>query len=650
MLFRSEEYQTKLQAILDYIPMIVYIKDLNGRYILVNKEFKKVFDQSDETIIGKTSLQLHSDSVAAKKLEMVDEEVRGKLQPVEIEDIIETSEGPQHMLVTKFPLFDKNNNLFATSGVDKNITEMVRYRQELINARSRAEQAEKLQEEFLANMSHEIRTPMNGIVGMSNLLEDTNLSEEQREYVQLIKQSSDTLLMLINDILDLSKIKAGRMSIEQIDFNLEETVDRVLSQFRLKAADKGLALTKIVDQNIPTYVKGDQHKLIQILNNLISNAVKFTDQGQVRVEIRVIDKSNEKITFEFLVVDTGIGIAKENLDYVFESFVQAGNDMMRRFGGTGLGLSITKRLLELQGGMINVTSTLGKGTSFRFEISYSPGNNSSINANTIPNGTNLKYPLLNGKRILLVEDNTVNQKVTVKMLTKVGVKTEVANNGRESIELLEKNKYDAIIMDLQMPEMNGFQATTYIRSKLNLNTPIIAMTASALRNEREKCLEIGMNAYMTKPFIPQELFELIGVLTEENSISSVKEAEREKPVLSEKPYQLSYLQELEDDDYMIEVLQIFLKSTPEALGAMKQQYLQENWDGVYKHAHKLKSSLGILQMTALAERITEIEILARERTYAERIPLLVKQAIDQYNLISPLLEAELNQIIILRSN
>lgn len=644
------EYQARLQAILDYIPMIVYIKDLNGHYILVNKEFKKVFGQTDETIIGKTSIQIHSDSISAHKLELADLKVKENLLPVEMEDILETVEGPQHMLVTKFPLFDKNNKLFAISGVDKNISEMVRNRQELINARLRAEQAEKLQEEFLANMSHEIRTPMNGIIGMSNLLEDTNLSEEQREYVQLIKQSSDTLLMLINDILDLSKIKAGRMNVEEIDFNVLETVDGVLSQFRPKTAEKGIDLIKIIDITTPTYVIGDQHKLIQILNNLISNAVKFTDKGEVRLELRIKESKNDTITFEFQVTDTGIGIAAENIDYVFESFAQAGNDMMRRFGGTGLGLAITKRLLELQGGNIVVVSTIGQGTSFRFEISYRKGKIEVKELKKATHGSNLHYPLLSGKRILLVEDNAVNQKVTVRMLTKSNIITHIANNGKEAIDLLDKNHYDLVIMDLQMPEMNGFQATTYIRTKLNLKIPIIAMTASALRNEKEKCLEIGMNAYMTKPFIPQELFEQIILLTENNAITLTPGEENKVLLQIEKPYNLSYLEEMEDDNYMIEVLELFLKSTPDALCSMKQQYLYENWDEVYNSAHKLKSSLGILQMNDLLGRITEIETLAREKTFAERIPVLVRRAIEEYNLISPMLEADLSNLLKSRSN
>jgi CheY-like chemotaxis protein/HPt (histidine-containing phosphotransfer) domain-containing protein len=521
---------------------------------------------------------------------------------------------------------------------------MVHNRQQLIDARLRAEMAEKLQEEFLANMSHEIRTPMNGIIGMTNLLDHTELNSDQKEFVQLIRQSSDTLLMLINDILDLSKIKAGRMNIELIDFSLIDTVDRVLSPFKLKAAEKGIRIQKFIDPKLPEYLEGDQHKLIQILNNLVSNAVKFTESGSVDVYVNLINDGDQTVVLELKVEDTGIGIAPDYIDYIFESFAQAGSDMVRRFGGTGLGLAITKRLVELQGGTISVKSIPGKGSCFSFTIEYGlgvkPGPNlaeaSGVNGNWAK--------VLIGKRVLLVEDNEINQKVTLRMLENQKMVVDVADNGKEGVLKLEKGAYDVIIMDLQMPVMDGFQTTTYIRNKLNLRTPIIAMTASALRNEHEKCLNLGMNVYMTKPFVPEELFRQLQRLLGNSNVNPEWNNTEEKVEVQEKFYDLSYLQELEDDEYMAEVLQIFLNTTPESLQIIKEQYVRENWEEVYRQAHKLKSSLGILQMNSLLKNISEIELLAKEQVHKEKVPELVKQSIEMYQLIRPMLEADLNGI------
>ncbi|NTS40594.1 PAS domain S-box protein [Flavisolibacter sp. BT320] len=637
---KQEESQEQLQAILDNMPMIIYLKDLEGRFMMLNRQFHQTFGTTDEMVVGKKEIgNVHKTPGGSARFAEVDEQVKRTGKPVELEDVLLTTQGERNMLVVKFPLYDKNNELFAISAVGKDITEVIRYQRQLIGAKKRAEKAERLQEEFLANMSHEIRTPMNGIIGMTNLLETTSLNYEQRDYLHLIKESSGILLALINDILDLSKIKSGRMSVEKTPYNLQQTIDSVLAPFKVKAKEKGIAIHRIFEE-VPQHITGDQHKLQQVLNNLLSNAVKFTENGAVTL-FATTEKREEELYLVCTVTDTGIGIGADKLDSVFESFVQAGSDMVRRFGGTGLGLSITKRLIELQGGKITVSSTYGEGTSFYFELPLTLSE-MVTNEPQVPQleQAQLSASLLAGKKILLIEDNIVNQKVTYLMLHKAGMEVHIANHGKEAVAFLEKETYDLIITDLQMPEMDGFQTAAYIRKKMQINIPIIAMTASALRNEKDRCMELGMNEYLTKPFAPATLFFHLKrfLLKEESSTSPVAETEESK---TSGLYNLSFLEEMDDAEYASEVLDLFLTLTPTALDEIKDLTFREEWKEVFRKAHSLKSGLGILQMQPMLETITQIEANAKAQENTDAIESLLQQAFQQYELVKPMLEAEL---------
>jgi len=445
---------------------------------------------------------------------------------------------------------------------------------------------------------------------------------------------------LINDILDISKIKAGRMVVEEIDFSIADAIEQVMAPLQVRANDKGVSLKKQLDEQLPKFVWGDQHKLIQVLNNLLSNAVKFTEKGSIELEVKIKERTNYTVSIQFLVKDTGIGISENKLDSIFESFVQAGSDMVRRFGGTGLGLAISKRLVELQGGHINVTSKEGAGSTFSFEINYAQSDRKiSVKEESRELNGEEKCSLAE-KRILVVEDNEVNQKVIKTILEKYGLQISLANNGKEAIQMLqEKPVYDLIIMDLQMPEMDGFQATTFIRNKLKITIPIIAMTASALRNEKKKCLELGMNQYLTKPFAPSEIIKHLNVLLQTDDVAN--EVSTSSKEHSNKAYSLDYLYEMDDVDYMKEVLVVFLETTPLLMEEMKMDALYENWEDVHKKAHKLKSSLGILQVGKMLNDTTLIEDLAKQKIELDTIPVLIQSLFDQFNLIQPMLLAEI---------
>lgn len=639
---KQEEYHFRMQAILDHLPMIVYLKDLDGRYLMVNRHFKEALKVTDDIILGKTALDISGQSTVGNQL-VADEKVKQTLSPVELEDIITTTAGERHMLVTKFPLFDKQGKLFAVCGVDKDITEMVRNRNELVQARLRAESAEKLQEEFLANMSHEIRTPMNGIIGMTHVLSDMGLTQAQQECLKIVRQSSDSLLVLINDILDLSKIKAGRMVIDTVDFSVQEVIDQVVAPMHLRIAEKGLRLNLIIDKQLPPFVKGDQQKLLQVLNNLLSNAVKFTEVGSITLDVKVNAGNSDTAELEFSIIDTGIGIAADKVDSVFESFVQAGNDMVRRFGGTGLGLAITRRLLEMQGGMISVESVEGKGSRFSFRIPYGQSERTTENV-TPATVQGLTFQTVPGRKVLIVEDNEINQKVIATILIKAGYEVVVANNGRLAVEVLQRGLVcDLIIMDLQMPEMDGFQATAFIRNKLQLPTPIIAMTASALRNEKQKCLELGMNAYFPKPFAPSDILREISCLlqvTDDLKMATVTSTEKPNPL-----YNLAYLLEIDDRNFVKDILVQFLENTPRVLEEMKSDAMHENWERVHAKAHKLKSSLGILQVHKMLEGTAAIESAAKEKQDLDIVPNRIQSLMEQFYLMQPMLRAEIAEAV-----
>lgn len=636
-----EETQFRLQSILDNTPLIIFIKDLEGRYLLANKSYREAFNFSKEQIIGKTDFELVDEKDAMRYSE-IDEYIKREQKNVEIEETVEQDGIKKNLLIVKFPLFDKENNIYGIGGIASDITERFLYGMHLIEAKSKAEMAEQLQEQFLANMSHEIRTPMNGIIGMTDILLTTALNEEQKDFVGVIKKSSDSLLVLMNDILDLSKIKAGKLRIEQIDFRLRETLEHTINTFRALIKEKGLTLRVSVDLDVPDSLTGDPHRLNQILNNLLSNAIKFTSAGEINVEIGSSKKEDRQIEISFSVTDSGIGIQQEKLDYIFESFSQAESGTSRKFGGSGLGLSITKKLVELQNGTIEVTSEPGIGTTFTFAITY------LIAENTVEKLYSGKQETFNqdglaGKRVLVVEDNEANQKVIFHILQKAGIETDLADNGKIAIQLLEQGfSYDLIIMDLQMPEMDGFETTVYIRQNLKLTIPIIAMTASALRNEKIKCMNLGMNEYLNKPFVPADLFRQLRrfLLKKE-----VKEIATDPTAFvypdSRKLYSLNHLIELDDIDCLCEVLHLFVDSTPVAMSEINQSIIEEDWDQVYKKCHKLKSSIGILQMARLLSLISKIECDAKERKNLEQIPVNFEKAKTLFEIINPMIKTEL---------
>ena len=402
--------------------------------------------------------------------------------------------------------------IFILIKINTDISRRKKVQEQLEMAIREAEEAKQMQEQFLANMSHEIRTPMNGIKGMTDLLLSTPLSTKQHELAEVIKRSVNNLLVIVGDILDFSKIKAGKLNIEKITFSISDILKNATAIFEHRMKKKRLEIFTSIDPNIPQWLIGDPHRLNQVLINLLGNAIKFTDQGHIQIDVSLGQQTATGVILIFTVKDTGIGITEASLPHIFDSFAQGSRDTSRLYGGTGLGLTICKQLIQLQGGDISVTSAIGKGASFEFHMPYGISENAASDRNTAE--TTQDYSkLLAGKRFLVAEDNEINQKLIDYVLRKAGGTVEMFNNGADAIRYLKQDQvFDLIIMDIQMPEMDGYATTRYIRNDLKLQTPIIAMTATAMKGEQLQCIESGMNEYMTKPFEFTELYKRIGTL------------------------------------------------------------------------------------------------------------------------------------------
>ncbi|KAB3527130.1 histidine kinase N-terminal 7TM domain-containing protein [Alkaliphilus serpentinus] len=391
------------------------------------------------------------------------------------------------------------------------VTDKKLYQEELEKERTAAETANVAKSHFLANISHEIRTPLNGIMGFTEILAGTNLNQEQTEYLKEIKNASHTLYHLVNEVLDFSKIEAGKMELEKIDFSLSELVLSAVSLVKHDVKKKGVHLSSNIEVGICDNVKGDFIRLKQVLNNLVGNAVKFTEKGEVHLAVIKLQENDKDISLRFEVADTGVGISADAQKKLFEVFTQADNSTTRKYGGTGLGLSIAKRIIELMGGKIFVESEEGKGSRFSFEVELERSQKDTIATRESVDCIEEEIAAAANRRILLVEDIESNRKLASIILNRLGYTCDIAVNGKEAVEACSQRKFDLILMDCQMPVMDGYSATGCIRSQasLNNNTPIVAMTANALVGDREKCLAVGMDDFITKPINKDQLKSVI---------------------------------------------------------------------------------------------------------------------------------------------
>jgi PAS domain S-box-containing protein len=464
-----------------------------------------------------------------------------------------------------------------------------------INAESAtliAENAVKAKQQFLSNMSHEIRTPMNAIIGFTKVVLKTNLTAKQKEYLSAIKISGDALIVLINDILDLAKVDAGKMTFEKTPFKMASSISAMLHLFETKIQEKNLNLIKEYDNTIPEVLIGDPVRLHQVILNLVSNAVKFTTKGKITVSVNLIAQNEETVTIEFAVSDTGIGIAENKIKNIFDDFQQATSGTSRLYGGTGLGLAIVKQLVEPQGGSISVQSKLHEGSTFSFILSFQK-TKAKAEIETEITEWNDEVKNIN---VLVVEDIALNQLLMKTLLDDFGFELDIAGNGKIAIEKLKEKSYDIILMDLQMPEMNGFEATEYIRKTMKSNIPIIALTADVTTVDQEKCRSVGMNDYIAKPVDERILYSKIISLVKKPEKTEIKKNIEEVKIENLKFTDLSYLlhRTKSNNELMMEMIALYLEQTPSLIRVMQQSLIDEDWHLLQTAIHKMIPSFSIM--------------------------------------------------------
>jgi PAS domain S-box-containing protein len=512
---KQNKQLTQLSLVAKHSNSAVVITDNQGKIEYVNKAFEKLTHYTFQEVFGRRPGDLlQGPDTDPQHVQNISNALRNHLSTTQ-EILNYTKEGNPYWVSSSIsPVFD-DHGLRNFIAVQYDVTEQKAKEQELRDSKDEAQTSAKLKEQFLSNMSHEIRTPMNGVIGIANiLLDDTTLSDKQREYINHIHYSASNLLTVINDILDFSKINSEKLTFEAVNFDLHQVFNALHNTIGFRAKEKGVAFELEIDPKMPKFVCGDPGRLNQILLNVVGNAIKFTELGSVTVDAKINMYTADGPQITVAVKDTGVGISKEKLDTVFEEFQQENSYVSRKFGGSGLGLTISKQLVEMYGGSIHLDSVEGEGTTVTFTIQLAnpiveiSEKQHQIHRNRIEH---VDHPNSNGERVLLVEDNIMNQIVAQSPIEKAGYELEVANNGLEALEKIKSHDFDLILMDVQMPVMNGLEATIKIR-ELKPDIPIIAMTASVMQHDLDRCFAVGMNESISKPINTKEMLSKISSL------------------------------------------------------------------------------------------------------------------------------------------
>ena len=506
--------------------------------------------------------------------------------------------------------------------VSREINQRVLAEEHLVKAKEEAEAASHAKGSFLANMSHEIRTPLNAVIGMTELTLGTELTEEQQEYLDTVRTSSESLLRLLNDILDFSKIEAGQLEMTEVDFDLQTTLDNVEHTLAMRAQEAGLELTCSIKPDVRTSLVGDPMRLGQIIVNLAANAIKFTKEGQVNVLVETEKEEDSSALLHFSVSDTGVGISPDQIETIFESFKQADDSTTREYGGTGLGLTISKQLVEMMGGRIWVESELGKGSTFHFTARFQLSDGEAIEVLHTKDFPVQKAP--KQLSILLVEDNPVNQKVAATMLNKRGHSPVIASNGKEALGVLDRESVDLILMDVQMPEMDGFEATKLIREREKGNgehIPIVAMTAHALTGDRERCLSAGMDSYISKPIRAEQLFTIIQDLVNRPQEKKKENtpASQDRARLAEDVFDLSMVMKSLDGDMALfeELANLFSSVAADNIAKLREGVAKGDPSAVEEATHTLRGSVGNFGAKRTLDAVHRLELIGKNGTWAE---------------------------------
>ncbi len=636
--------------------------DNNDYIVSVNDIFCHISGYHQNELIGRKSVEILRSKVNENMIEKKNKlKEHGMIEVVQM-PILDKFGDEHWWLMSDAPNYDEAGNLIGSIGIHMDISEQKQMERELEQSKKRAEDSSRAKETFLANMSHEIRTPMTGILGMANLLGKTTLDEQQRKFTKMITESTNNLLTIVNEVLDIEKIASGKLELEYIPFKLEEKVFTTLQSFQFKAEEKNINLLLNSSLEDDLVVVGDPYRLGQILNNLLGNALKFTHEGEITMNMNYRTAPDAKrLVIEFQVRDTGIGVKQEKLQDIFTPFTQASTDTTRKYGGTGLGLTICKNLVEMQGGSIYVASKIGEGTTFTFFVPYEKGDVSML-AGESKEIVNFKD--LDGVKILVAEDVELNQFLIKHILEAWGCEVTLVANGREAVEKVKTQPFDVILMDIQMPEMDGITATKIIRTlyivdksvitkkirTLNAKDksaiPIIALTANALKGDGERYLDIGMNGYVTKPYTEEKLFQVISQVVQRN-MTAVPKAELEAdappvvvaapapPPVAEKYYDLSFVDTISkgDKEFARKIIVIFQETMPALLDELVKGAADEQAEVVARTAHKMKSNIDLLGINTLKEVIRKLEaieaVTADAHAWADKVNVILREVFVQ---------------------
>jgi PAS domain S-box-containing protein len=640
-----------LAATKSYNSVLILSKD--GRIEWVNEGFTKLSGFSTEEVVGTYGdvLKNGNEKDILEQKQYYERVLKYKV-PMTYENKNFTSKGIGYWVITTLtPVLGSNGEVERLIAIDSDITLRKQMEEELLTtnkiaehslmkgnkalleltiAKKQLEESMKVKEKFLANMSHEIRTPMNAIVGFTNLLLKGAHSAEQRQYINAIKTSGENLLVIINDILDFSKIQSGKINFEQIDLRVPQVISTLIELMLPKSVEKNVKLSTRLDKRIPEQLIGDPTRLNQILLNLVGNAIKFTEKGEVRIEADLVNENPTDVKIRFNIVDTGIGVPEAKQATIFDGFSQATDDTTRKYGGTGLGLTIVKQLVELQGGTISVKSKEGEGSEFSVVLSFRKNLHKQSSQPDQVIKQEEEINTLEGIHVLLVEDNYLNQVLATKVLTDWKLNVDVAENGLVALDKLGQFDFDVILMDIQLPEMDGYEATRTIRNKMQghkSKTPIIAMTAHAINGEADKCFDAGMNDYISKPFDTRVLYSKIaGVLKKQKESHKSNQTTTMNQTLS-KLTDLSYLRQLANgsDEFIQNMISIFLQQTPEAIEKMESAEKVKDWKAVRAAAHKMKPSFGFMGIKVLKDTIENLEENAANEKNLDQIAGLIAE-------------------------
>ncbi len=596
---------------------IIFIVDYKGNILYQNNSVRQTLGYSNNSLVGKNFF----DYVPVHLLTYIKNQF-----------LVSTRKTYNKGIEFQFKCKDKSYKYLEFNSINLNKKEGIKGLildcRDITQRKKDAEEllrAQKAKEQFLANISHEIRTPINGIAGMAALLSQNPTHEEQKTYLNAIKSAADNLKVIINDILDLASIESGKLQLEKIGFNLNDLLNSLVDTFSMQAKEKRITLIHNLDKQANRVFIGDPVRLNQILINLISNAVKFTHAGSIKINVTAQKLKEDSYKLQFDITDTGIGIPQDKLQTIFESFSQADASVTRKYGGTGLGLTIVKQLVELQGGSISVSSKENAGSTFTFYLPYKTGKKArpvKAGVHQPKSKESFKY-----YSILLVEDNDINRLYASSILKMWGCHFETAENGVVALEKIRNHSFDAILMDVQMPVMDGLETTKAIRQgdPAKKDVLIIALTANATQQDYQKCLDAGMNDCIIKPFTQQDLFSSLNKHLGRKVI--VKRETGIKETQGDSLVDLSYLKKMSNNnqEFINEIITTFLESMPGSIAEINQNATEGNWEQVAKVVHKIKPTITLMGINSLKDKILILEQEAKTNPGSSQATTLIQE-------------------------